>query len=1807
MSVAKNNGYDSLFDVEGIDAWTILAEDTFPKLKKGIDGFSKAFTQAGGGFKGFFSGIGAFLEATPALSATLAAGIGVTLGVLAAKIPTAAEAANNAMEKASASYDTAKKEAEGVNSELDSMKSRMDELQAQGGLTFVEQSELQNLKEATDLLRIQAALRNDEKIEAAKKLSESTSNAYRKNFENRINDENVSYWRDYFDQNKEEIGYSSFDIFGDYTDRSRVLAGIQFFKNVKEEQGLIGKDAAVIDGMINEAEGYLKTDLSMLAGYVEAFNSLPDEVKPDQSVFTDLNSDLDYLFSSVMPGQYAQNKFDEIFDDKAIRDAKDELVKFTKEANKPIDADAVIAAIPNIEQILSEKGFTVNDLVNQINSEAGVVKRSVAMRQLDKAFNARTGSEAADFQNWLSGLSDEEFALVYDIYLKEDTSGFTLDDWMAKIKQSKELAEEPVEVKSLEKYKESVDNTIAAQSNLTAAFSASNSATGLNAEQIDNVTAAFKDLENFDMNALFETTQNGVRLNTEAFRAYSAELERQTKSKFMKDIIDKQKEFNEALEESGGDLDDANVKRLAEELRMFELLANQYDAATSKYNKFIEASSSANARDSFENVAKGYQGVKDLLDQGWTTADDVTSYLDLVLGENWRSDFKGDSKAAFDSLTTGMNAAGRALKDYMTFDENGNFTSKGAWQFVEDVASTLGDSFASMADGTKYLDLTGEKLGIVAREFGTTTEFVELMARALADAGWDVKFDSDDIKSYNNEMKRLSEESAKSQEELKKLKESAKDGFLSDVSLDYDSATMSMDELDAKIDELNGEIVKIEASADTKDAKQNLDALEKEKKLLTKKKIMLAIETELLGGTSIDDLLSIEDDPTLAAKLNLDISDVAAARKELESLKNNGDVDVPVKVMLDEGQLAQLTSSTGVANFELGEYPETVPDATGVVNYTGVFPTSAPPIKGTIVYGASASVSKGTSTFGSILAGLGKSSGTMLSVAHSDGTAYNVLNYKRLSPSYAGGKVSLDKDEFALTNEEGLESIIRNGEWFLLPPGPHMEHLKKGDIIFNAQQTRDLLKFGKTTSYGKAYASGTVGDWGGVFANVVKNSTSASTSIAKELVSGVIDKIEQVVEKTTSGLRAETALDNPWGKDSGSSGSGSGGGGGGSESSEEAEKNLEKIDWIEVAIDRIERSIKKLNDVASSAFETLDTRTSATRDSIAKINQEIKTQLDAQKRYLEEANTIGLDDSIKKLIQEGTIDIREYDEEQRDLISQYQNWYEKSLDAAEAVRSLHSDIAQLYQDSFDMAQSDAENRVSLIEHSITELENRMDYAKESGYMSATSIYSSLINTEMQRMNLLKGEYSTLQQKLRDAIASGEIKEGSEAFYEMKIAINDVKESIDESNLAMLKYSNAIRDTKWEFFDYAQERISKLTEETEFLVDLIGDNKLFSDDGSLTKDGLASAALYAQAYNTYMAQADAYAKEVKNINAELAKDPNNTVLIKRKEDLIKAQQQSILAAEKEKKAMVDLTSDGIKAQLDAMKDLISKYKESIDKAKSLYDYQKNISKQSKKVADIEKQIAAYSNNDSEESRAKLQKLRTQLQDAQDSLQETEYDKYVSDQKELLDGLSKDFEDVINERLDNVDQLFAEMIETVNANAVSAKDAIDSAARDVGYTLSASMSTIWDTNSRSIIDAVSVYGNNFTNLMTGTNAALNSIYSRVSAMASASERLVGITSDYADVISSADVSSMNFGSVAMTGIGGSSAGFTANSSPAGGVSIGNMSVTIPIDHVEDYEDLVTHMRNDKTLERFIQSITTNLIAGGSSLDKYNYTWK
>lgn len=78
--------------------------------------------------------------------------------------------------------------------------------------------------------------------------------------------------------------------------------------------------------------------------------------------------------------------------------------------------------------------------------------------------------------------------------------------------------------------------------------------------------------------------------------------------------------------------------------------------------------------------------------------------------------------------------------------------------------------------------------------------------------------------------------------------------------------------------------------------------------------------------------------------------------------------------------------------------------------------------------------------------------------------------------AFAGGSIGADYNGNTLVGEIGNELLVRNNRWYTVGDnGAEFIPIQKGDIVFNHEQTKDLLRNGRTTrgnGRGKAYASG---------------------------------------------------------------------------------------------------------------------------------------------------------------------------------------------------------------------------------------------------------------------------------------------------------------------------------------------------------------------------------------------------------------------------------------------------------------------------------------------------------------------------------------------------------------------------------------------------------------------------------------------------------------------------------------------------------------------------------------------------------------
>lgn len=1198
-----------------------------------------------------------------------------------------------------------------------------------------------------------------------------------------------------------------------------------------------------------------------------------------------------------------------------------------------------------------------------------------------------------------------------------------------------------------------IDVEIEGIEKLWTAISEANSAAGLSEESIKALQARYGEFFHLlgSDQALFERTAHGVDLNRDAFEKLEAEYQKGIKSKLDSKLKDLEKKFGDLTESIENTTDaekklewEKQRKDIVDQMKAVANLRSQYDALTSAFYRWEQAQSSSNPRDKYEGVAGGYEEMKKLFEGGWYGDDSLQAYLDVMLGDANRD--VQQTIADWKRLTQTITGTKHSIMDYFEVDDDGNLDTDGLFDFLDDIEKLFpNQNIAGKNEDGYFFNFTPENIKLISETIGLGEEAIAMMAEALIDTGMVVSMYDD----YTQKILGYEQAIDKTQLSIKNFAEANKSLDLDAGLFDEDIFKMSAEELSEYREALEKERQKVldsNLTQDQKDLRGNqyqslINAVDRQ--IAT-----IQIDAKIKDGKTAEELLGIEDDEALATELEIDMDQVEEAREVLEDLSKEAKEAV-VTVKLDEEQLEKLIENKDPVEVEaeaigeesVDELNEAIDDVkdkeveleakvvgTNLVEELKTLWDSIEDKEVTLKANVDKSVSSSSSSSGTGDGATGDGGAT--------GTAY------------AQGNWGTKGSGMALGGELGRELLVRDGKYYTI--GDHSAEFfqyKKGDIIFNHRQTEEILKHGRILSgqkRGRAFANGNI--------SYELNGTSLEEQIANALSGGS----EYGYEGSGSDRKPNSSKK----KSGGGNGSGSGGG--------SSDDFKEIFDWIEVAIDRIERKIKNLDLKASSIYRTWKERNESLKEQMAEVTKEIELQTQGYERYMQEANSVGLDESWAEKVRNGTIDIDTVkDEKLAEKIKEYQEWYEKALDCKDAIDELNESLSELYKTAFDNVVAQYEGILGIVEQEKNLIEEYIAQTEAKGYLVSTKYYQALIENERSNIQELQKERTELINALNEAVSSGAIAEGSEAWYEMQTEINDVTLAIEEANTAILEYTNSIREAEWELFDKLQEQIAHIGEEAEFLLDLMSNNKLYDDDGQLTDDGMATMGLHGMNYNLYMQQAKEYAQEMRKINEELENDPYNQNLVDRKQELLELQQESILAAEDEKQAIRDMVEEGIETELDALSELIESYKEALRAEKDLYDYQKKVSKQATEIANIEKQLSAYAGDMSEEARLKIQQLKVSLEENQEKLEEMEYDKYISDQEELLDNLYEEYEEVLNRRLDDIGKLIEDMIAYINDNSNLIADTISDKASEVGYVLTKQLDSIWNNTNSSVV--------------------------------------------------------------------------------------------------------------------------------------------
>lgn len=619
---------------------------------------------------------------------------------------------------------------------------------------------------------------------------------------------------------------------------------------------------------------------------------------------------------------------------------------------------------------------------------------------------------------------------------------------------------------------------------LNTALSQAASATGLTAESVEVLTQRYAELEGFDPASLFEHTTTGIHLNARALNELESEYQAANKTMLdnkLEDLVERYKNLTDAI----NDETDAAKKMelysqrdaILSEINDTKDLISQYNGLTSAYNRWLQAKSRTDEREGYKNIGEGYTTIGDLIEQGWVNDSEVNEYLNLLLAADARTK---DNIADFERLSQTIEGTHFSIMDFFQYDENNNLVSDGLFNFLDAVREKLGDDFVQIReDGAYAFDFTGDKIKQVAEALGMSEEAVQLLERAMIDAGFDVIFDStfSDIDAVIGASK----------DAIATLKE-LKDAGKIESEIDFDFGTTSIEDAATQIEnakkllqEFTNEdgTVNLELEGATEAATVLATLIYRKSDLEAPAIMSIVVDTEM-AQTEVGAAISLMQE-FKEAVANLEVQtalgvDTTDAQAKVDSLLGELQGNQTITGTLEIDTSSVDTAVAGI-NATTQEMLVTAGlDSSDVDNYdpenlerTVTFKRSSSAVDSYISYLKNLNLDKTvTITYRSVGSptGASRAAGT----AHAHGTA--------MLHGYWGTRDS----GIALGGELGQELVVRDGSFFTIgDDSAEMFRYKKGDIIFNAEQTRQILQNGRISSGGKrgyAYAWGTAFDSG---------------------------------------------------------------------------------------------------------------------------------------------------------------------------------------------------------------------------------------------------------------------------------------------------------------------------------------------------------------------------------------------------------------------------------------------------------------------------------------------------------------------------------------------------------------------------------------------------------------------------------------------------------------------------------------------------------------------------------------------------------
>lgn len=366
----------------------------------------------------------------------------------------------------------------------------------------------------------------------------------------------------------------------------------------------------------------------------------------------------------------------------------------------------------------------------------------------------------------------------------------------------------------------------------------------------------------------------------------------------------------------------------------------------------------------------------------------------------------------------------------------------------------------------------------------------------------------------------------------------------------------------------------------------------------------------------------------------------------------------------------------------------------------------------------------------------------------------------------------------------------KTGEYFVTDH-PQLVDLDRGDVVLNGEETKKVMKGSKAKS-GFAYAAG------------------VGNSAVKSLVEWASNIANRVDAATTKLKTTDTKNDvSASGKLSTKKSSGS--------SSKKIDP-ADLVDWIPQLLERLSKYTEKLVKQAEKAIGYMAQNMGLDK-ALANTKLELEKNEAAYARYMKQAEAVGLSKDLALKVQEGEIDIEAYDEATRELITNYQKWYDLANGCLDTVEELKEQQIELSEQKLENINTYYENRLDRLQAQVSAGEENLDLKAASGKEIVASDYNKIISATTQRIEQLTLQREALGTEFAKLVEDGIIQKDSDAWHEYTGQLEELDSSITQTEIDLIGFKEAISNLPLTNLEYALSALQKSQESIQSMMSL----------------------------------------------------------------------------------------------------------------------------------------------------------------------------------------------------------------------------------------------------------------------------------------------------------------------------------------------------------------------------------------------------